>query len=53
MGSIDQHPGRMAEPYLIQTVDKCIACSLLDKPAERYFRHAHQPGHLAQADRLI
>src|SRR5450631_3510408 len=53
MGRIDQHPGCMAQPDLIQAVDEGVSRSFFDEAAEGYFRHTHQFGYLTQADRLI
>ena len=42
MRGVDQHPGSVPQPYLIETVDKGIARAFFDKAAKRHIRHAYQ-----------
>ena len=47
MGCVNQFFGSMAQPDLIQAINKRISCSFLNKSAKGYFSHIHEFGYFA------
>lgn len=45
-GRIDEEPGCVPEPDIVQTFDKSLAGAFLDEAAKRYVEHIHRPGYV-------